>query len=583
MSHTLVFSHGDKRVISRGSGAEAVRSIKNLEAFFQDAEEKLGLPPGSYDFYDTFGKISTPADLQRALTNAGSDECIIEVREHLHFIRIRGLEADNARLTARLDALEVALRETEQRSDMKLEVASEELAKMIKKCESTIYEEVGPAIEVVMKKQNDTEKDVRAFAEKLGQFDLQELRELSSNALQMRDEVRNCVNRLNVLDTQWMNDKEELRSIVDGCNQDLKDLQKYIMGKIDVCIEADADVRRDQQILNERMQLVADDLRLLMEEHQRLANRTLGVVEENEEMRVLIGQVREDNEHLRHDNFQVSTRVLSLEGSASERWVGFAPGILYFRNWHRTAKGEDVQLSSDLSIAVGRGFLAATGVVIGNDEGLAIGDGPCRHFGTPGCFSSYYELEVDEITAAPAGSGGLYVGMSLQSGEEITKHPRREFDGWLVGGNRKAMTVRASCGPDTTDEKLPDTFAPSADERDLGDARRALKLLRTALPPLAKGKAEEVELRDSWSSEGLRMGDRVGVLFRCNREGGALMRISVNGAIVATHHFAEAPCAEAVGFLTPVIRLAGTGKAAKLMPGLAPPSKMLADSLGGSR
>lgn len=291
MSHTLVFSYGDKRVISRGSGAEAVRSIKNLEAFFQDAEEKLGLPPGSYDFYDTFGKISTPADLQRALTNAGSDECIIEVREHLHFIRIRGLEADNARLTARLDALEVALRETEQRSDMKLEVASEELAKMIKKCESTIYEEVGPAIEVVMKKQNDTEKDVRAFAEKLGQFDLQELRELSSNALQMRDEVRNCVNRLNVLDTQWMNDKEELRSIVDGCNQDLKDLQKYIMGKIDVCIEADADVRRDQQILNERMQLVADDLRLLMEEHQRLANRTLGVVEENEEMRVLIGQI----------------------------------------------------------------------------------------------------------------------------------------------------------------------------------------------------------------------------------------------------------------------------------------------------
>eukprot|EP00434_Breviolum_minutum_P025550 symbB.v1.2.022576.t1/scaffold1978.1/size96278/5 len=352
-----------------------------------------------------------------------------------------------------------------------------------------------------MKKQNETEKDVRAFAEKLGQFDLQELRELSANALTMRDEVRNCVNRLNVLDTQWLHDKEDLRSMVEGSNQDLKDLQKYIIGKIDVCIEADADVRRDQQILNERMQLVADDLRLLMEEHQRLSNRTLGVVEENEEMRILLGQVREDNEHLRHDNFQVSTRVLSLEGTASERWVGFAPGILYFRNWHRNAKGDDVQLSSDLSVAVGRGFLAATGVVMGNDEGLAIGDGPCRHFGTPGCFSSYYELEVDEISAAPAGSGGLYVGMSLQSGEEIAKHPRKEFDGWLVGGNRKAMTLRASSGPEAADDKLPDTFAPTADERDMRDARRALKLLRSALPPVAKGKAEEVELRDSWSSE----------------------------------------------------------------------------------
>ena len=49
---------------------------------------------------------------------------------------------------------------------------------------------------------------MRAFAEKLGQFDLQELRELSANALQMRDEVQSCQNRLNVLDTQWMHDKD---------------------------------------------------------------------------------------------------------------------------------------------------------------------------------------------------------------------------------------------------------------------------------------------------------------------------------------------------------------------------------------
>lgn len=502
MSQRLVFAYGDKRVMARGSGADAVRSIKNLEAFFQDAEEKLGLPEGTYDFYDVYGKITTPADLQRALSTAGSGECTIEVREHLHFIRIRALEDDNSRLTARLDALEVALRESEERSSMKLQVASEELVKMIKKCETTIYDEVGPALEAVMNKQHDNEKDIRSVAEKLAQFDLQELRELSANALQMRDEVMNCINRLNVLDSQWLRDKEELREIVERTNQDLKDLQKYIMGKIDVGIEADADLRRDQQILNERMQLIADDLRLLMEEHQRLANRTLGVVEENEEMRTLLGQVREDNEHLRHDNFQVSTRVLSLEGAASEKWQEFTPAVLYFRNWHRTAKGDDVQLSADLSIAVGRGFLAATGVVIGNTEGLAVGDGPCRHFGTPGCFSSYYEIEVDEVTASPAGAGGLFLGVSLQSGEEIANHPRKEFDGWLVGGSGKALTLRASCAAEPIDaEKLPDTFAPTSDERSLRDARKALKLLRAALPPLAKGKVEEVELRDSWSSE----------------------------------------------------------------------------------
>ena len=32
------------------------------------------------------------------------------MKEHLHFIRIRGLEAQNAQLTARLDALEADLR-----------------------------------------------------------------------------------------------------------------------------------------------------------------------------------------------------------------------------------------------------------------------------------------------------------------------------------------------------------------------------------------------------------------------------------------------------------------------------------------
>ncbi|OLP87017.1 Mitochondrial phosphate carrier protein [Symbiodinium microadriaticum] len=379
---------------------------------------------------------------------------------------------------------------------------SPRFAVIVQGCETTIYDEVGPALEAVMNKQHDNEKDIRSVAEKLAQFDLQELRELSANALQMRDEVMNCINRLNVLDSQWLRDKEELREIVERTNQDLKDLQKYIMGKIDVGIEADADLRRDQQILNERMQLIADDLRLLMEEHQRLANRTLGVVEENEEMRTLLGQVREDNEHLRHDNFQVSTRVLSLEGAASEKWQEFTPAVLYFRNWHRTAKGDDVQLSADLSIAVGRGFLAATGVVIGNTEGLAVGDGPCRHFGTPGCFSSYYEIEVDEVTASPAGAGGLFLGVSLQSGEEIANHPRKEFDGWLVGGSGKALTLRASCAAEPIDaEKLPDTFAPTSDERSLRDARKALKLLRAALPPLAKGKVEEVELRDSWSSE----------------------------------------------------------------------------------
>merc|ERR1712086_1188245 len=151
-----------------------------------------------------------------------------------------------------------------------------------------------------------------------------------------------------------------------------------------------------------------------------------------------------DNEHLRSECGQVRTRVHVIEGQATEQWEGFAPGVLYFRRFHFAAKGVDVQMSRDLLTATGRGFLAATGVVIGTDEGMCVGDGPCRRFGTPGSFASYFELEIDEICAAPAGAGGLYVGVSLQNGEEIEAHPRKEFDGWLVGGAGKALICRAA-------------------------------------------------------------------------------------------------------------------------------------------
>lgn len=556
---------------------DAVRSIKNINDFFSDAEEKLGLPPGTYDFYDQYGVIKTPQDLQRALTTAGTGECIIEVKEHLQFIRIKELQSENDELKGRLNDLEQLIQKVAQDADKKLDVAMESVTDRVVKVEKKMTDEVIPLVESVNKDKIEMQKDIRSIIEKLNAFNINELRDLSASAMSMRDDLQAMTKRLNILDTQWQKDKGELRDQGRQTAQDLKDLQKYIMGKIDICIEADADLRRDQQIGSERMQIVADDLRLLLEDHNRLQVRCNGALEESEELRMLLGQVREDNEHLRHDNFAVSTRVLSLEGTATERWTNFTAGVLYFRSWHRTAKGEDVQLSADLSCATGRGFLAATGVVIGNDEGLAVGDGPCRHFGTPGCFNSYFELEIEEVCAAPAGSGGLFVGVAIQSGQEITGHPKKEFDGWMMGGNSKALICRAGSGHMTDMDKLPDTFAPGADERSLNAAKEAVKALRAALPRRVAGEVKEVE--SVWKSEGLRMGDRVGVLFRCNRDGGARMRVTVNGDIIATHNFLEAPPAEAVGFLTPVVRLAGTGKAAKLLPGLAPPSRILADDI----
>merc|ERR1719436_2215462 len=110
-------------------------------------------------------------------------------------------------------------------------------------------------------------------------------------------------------------------------------------------------------------------------------------------------------------------------------------------------------------------------------------------------------------------------------------------------------------------------------EEEPGEPRaEAIQRLHAALPPRPKGEVREVE--SSWSSQALQKGDRVGVLFKCHRAGGVRLRIAVNGNVVATHEFIDAPSAEAVGLLTPVVRLAGSTKSAKLLPGLHPPARV---------
>merc|ERR1711879_650026 len=114
--------------------------------------------------------------------------------------------------------------------------------------------------------------------------------------------------------------------------------------------------------------------------------------------------------------------------------------------------------------------------------------------GTPGAWSSYFEIEIDEICAAPAGSGGLYVGVSLQNGEEVANHPRKEFDGWLVGGNGKALICRAAA-PERgyEDAPPPSSLQPAAFGSDVTSsaaqkAAEALQMLRAAMPPKPKGE-----------------------------------------------------------------------------------------------
>lgn len=581
MAPSLVYLYQDRRAQAAGSRTEAIKQIQNLESVFMEAEEKMNIHAGTYDLFDIYGQVKELTDLQRAVKMAGEEgECVLELREHRQFIKIRALEEENATLNARIAKLEEYVKAQEKRFDEKIIESSNELKAMIRKVDGKIVQEVMPTLQDLLATRTQMQREMRAMQEKLGEINIEEIKAMCQMARDLNEEVKNCIRRIEYVDSQFQKEKVQLKLEMERIQRDMKELQRFMQGKLDILMEADADVKRDVMLNSERLALTQDDFRLLQEELSRLTNQCSGALEESEELRDLLGQVREDNALIKSTQGAMQVRVNCIEGTATEKWDGFWPGILYFRRWHTSAKGIDIQLSADTMIAIGRGPLASTGVVLGSDEGLALADGPSRRFGTPGSFSSYFEIEVDEICSAPQGAGGLFVGFSLSSAAEVAAHPKKEFDGWLMGGNAKALVMRAGM-QDGMEDQIPQTYLggqPGDSEeakRRLKDAKSSLQLLRAAMPPVKVGQVRE--LGSFWQSGSLGMGDRVGVLFRCKRDGGARMRISVNGVKRAEHDFIDAPPSEAVGFMTPVIRLAGSTKACKLLPGLAPSAKILAD------
>lgn len=567
----ILFNYGGKL-----EAAHATRDLGGPGGDVSEMERQVlnifDLPPGTYHFQDGCGRVKEEKDLRRA---AARGDCELKVQEHLWFIRVREQGSTIRSHSDVLEKIPLDAVASEERSTNRTNVAQQELTAMIKKLEMQISNKIMPTLEDLCRDRTQLQRETRQIMEKLSGINVQELRDISAQAASLHEEVKAAVKRVDKIDASFNRDKAIIFEDVRKNEQDLRELQRYMQGKIDVCIDADGDLRHQQQLLNERGQIVADDLRLLQEDLRSLTQRCAGGLEESEELRTLLGQVREDNRHLSKETGDVRSRIHCIEGAASEKWAGFSPGVMYFRRWHVAAKGSDVQLDSELKTATGRGFMAAMGVVIGNNEGLAVADGPCRRFGTPGHFSSYFEVLLNEITHAPAGAGGLYVGVALQTADEILAHPRKEFDGWLIGGPGKALICRRStevAEDDLADiQQIPGTFAVSGAEV----PQDAVQLLRRSLPPRPKGEVRAVE--GGWTSEDLRMGQKLGILFACNRDGGARLRISVEGEVAYTHEFIDAPPAEAVGFLTPVIRMAGTGKSVRILPGMQPPAKMLAD------
>lgn len=573
---TLTFQYEDRRVRVFDYNVDTMidKTLRHIEL---EALEKLNLPKGTYDFFDNYGRIEHTEDLQRALENAGPGECVIKVKEHIQFVMIRNLENEIATLRGENQRLANEINSAENRANQQTEASKDQIMKVVTRMERKLETETHPTLDALARDRTQLQREMRTIQEKLSGINITELQEAAEEAKSLKEETKAALQRINELEKDWLTSKDHFQEEITRCQDDLKELQRYMQGKIEVCIGADADLRREQQLTNERLQLAQDDMRLMSEELHALVIRCSGVLEENAELRTLTGQLREDTEYLRNETGQVVTRIHCLEGAATEKWQNFAPGVKYFRKWHSIAKGPDVQLSPDLQRATGRGFLAARGLVVGNEEGLIIADGPCRRFGTAGTFASYFEIEINEVSAAAAGVGGLYVGVCIQSAEEVADHPRKEFDGWLIGGPAKALICRAGTDGlgDPDPSELPDTFAVGVHSTTLESAAEAAQLLRESLKPKPKGEVRSVE--SSWDNQGLVMADRIGVLFKLHRDGGARLRVSVNGVVKCNHEFIDAPPAAAVGFLTPVVRLAGSGKSIKLLPGLTPPPRILAD------
>merc|ERR1719362_484929 len=123
-------------------------------------------------------------------------------------------------------------------------------------------------------------------------------------------------------------------------------------------------MREDQQKLDTRVELLVDEVKLVVQKRKRLEKKCEGVMEESEELRTTLGRLREDNAYVKKETGEVRTRVHCIEGTSTERWQDFAnnqDNMQFFRHWHRLAKGSGVQLSTDVVVATGRGFLAATG------------------------------------------------------------------------------------------------------------------------------------------------------------------------------------------------------------------------------
>lgn len=94
--------------------ASLVERRGGLRAFAREAEQQLGLTPNTYSFHDSFGKVDTPAALQRSVGAARGGVCQLEIRESTEGKLMREMHAAmktlEERMTARMEEAVASVR-----------------------------------------------------------------------------------------------------------------------------------------------------------------------------------------------------------------------------------------------------------------------------------------------------------------------------------------------------------------------------------------------------------------------------------------------------------------------------------------
>merc|ERR1719399_1966121 len=166
-----------------------------------------------------------------------------------------------------------------------------------------------------------------------------------------QSQIADALNRVTQLERSWEVEKEMMMNDLEDQKKDLSQIQKNIAGKIDVCIEADADLSREMRLGSEKCALNADDVTLIQEEMKKVVYKCQLAMEQSLDSKTLLSGVREDSAKVLSDSNMLKERVHCLEGVAADKWPDFAPGVVFCRRFHNAVKGNDVQLNTDNTVA----------------------------------------------------------------------------------------------------------------------------------------------------------------------------------------------------------------------------------------